>query len=145
MGTAKRAAGLRLLEGARERDVNLNAPLPMARLPEPPEGLSEAVLAVWDDTVRELDMMGVASSADRDALVCFCEAVVLHRRASEVLASSPVLVTGVQGTPIRNAAIAVQRDAATTVRAFARDFGLSPAGRNSVEVNPAPDGENPFA
>jgi hypothetical protein len=52
------------------------------------------VRAVWDYTVVEVEQMSLASAADRDALLCFCEAVVAHRKASVLLARSDVLIKG---------------------------------------------------
>lgn len=144
-GPAKRPAKLRLIDGARPSEVNQREPIPMQRLPEPPDDLAPEVREVWDRLVVELDAMGIASSADRDSLVCLCEAVIVHRRASELLAGTDVLMTGVMGTRVRNPALQIQRDAAATIRAFSRDFGLSPSARAGIETNPADQGDNPFA
>ena len=52
------------------------------------------VQAVWDRTVADLEAMGIASSADANQLAVYCEAVVLHLKASRLLAQSPILLQG---------------------------------------------------
>jgi P27 family predicted phage terminase small subunit len=91
------------------------------------------VRAVWDYTVQQLDVMRLASPADRDALACYCEAVVTHRKASALVAKAGVLVSPSRGTvPVRNPALAAQRDAAILVRVYAREFGLTPSARSEL-------------
>jgi len=94
-----------------------------------------------------LKAMGLASSADVDSLAVLCEAIVLHQKASRLIAETSILVKGSRSL-IVNKAILVQREAAATVRQLAQEFGLTPAARMSVEVNPdsfGPTGNNPFA
>lgn len=115
--------------------------------PEAPEDIADDVREIWDFTVRELQAMGIASSADRDALLCLCEAVATHRKASAILARSPVLVKSEKGSLIRNPALAVQRDAAHAIRSLAQLFGLTPSGRSAIQMGGRSGDEdtNPFA
>ena len=91
------------------------------------DDVSAEVRDIWDYTVRQIDIMGLASRADRDALRAFCEAVVTHRRACALLAKSEVLVKSALGGPVRNPAVQIQRDAAQTLVRLAQQFGLTPA------------------
>lgn len=146
-GPAPRPTALKLLHGEQHKDrINLDEPRPRPVLPDPPD-MSEDVRAVWDETLTELEAMDLAHAADAAALRCFCEAVVVHRKASAELASSPILVITAQGTLVRHPALPVQRDAAQTIRAFAQEFGLTPSARSSIRAGKAGDGEeqNPFA
>jgi len=146
-GPPPKPAKLRLVEGARLDRVNQHEPAPSTELPECPDSASAEVREVWDYTVAELDQMGLASAADRDALLCYCEAVVAHRKASVLLAKSDVLIKGIHGNPVRNPALQVQRDAAQVIRAFAQEFGLTPSARARIEVKGEEhdSSENPFA
>lgn len=148
-GPRSRPTALKLLHGERHLDrINQDEPVPRpAEMPEP-EGAAPAVLEVWRRVVAELDAMALAYPADQDALRCYCEAVVSHRRASEVLKNSGVLVKGIHGNLVRNPALQIQRDAAQTVRAFAQEFGLTPSARSSIKATDAAggtDADNPFA
>lgn len=138
---------LRLLRGEkRPSHVNLREPIARDALPEPPEGMAEDVREIWDYTLGELTAMKIVSSADRDTLRCYCEAVVAHRKASEILGKTAVLVRGLHGTMVRNPALQIQRDAAQTIRAFAQEFGLTPSGRTRIvaEGGRADGDSNPF-
>lgn len=98
-GPPPKTARLRLVEGARPDRVNQHEPVPSIELSECPQSASAEVREIWDYTVIELDQMGLASAADRDALLCYCEAVVAHRKASVLLAKSDVLIKGSTATP----------------------------------------------
>lgn len=144
-GAAPKPTVLRLLDGDKANRFNPDEPIPIAVLPEFPAEASNEVREIWDYTIEHLDFMGLAKAADRDSLLCYCEAVVLHRKASAVLAQSPILVKGAMGGLIRNPALAIQRDAAYTVRQFAQEFGLTPSARSRVraDTEDAAD-DNPF-
>ncbi|MGW5720787.1 phage terminase small subunit P27 family [Amycolatopsis sp. NPDC003865] len=146
-GRAPKPTALKLIEGSRKDRINQREPIPRGLPPAPPPELAADVLEIWTYTVRELDAMGVLFAADRDSLVCYCEAVVAHRKASALLARSSVLVKGLHGTLVRNPALQIQRDSAATVRAFAQEFGLTPSARTRIENKDAPGGaeDNPFS
>jgi P27 family predicted phage terminase small subunit len=146
-GRAPKPTALKLIEGSRKDRINQREPIPRGLPPAPPPELAADVRQIWDYTVRELDVMGILFAADRDSLVCYCEAVVAHRKASALLARSSVLVKGLHGTLVRNPALQIQRDAAAVVRAFAQEFGLTPSARSRIEGKDASDGaeDNPFS
>ena len=143
-GPAPKPTALRLVDGSRRRRDH-DEPVPAPALPVCPEGYGEAVAAVFDRIVTELVVMGTAAAADRDSLACLAAAVVNHRRASELLAGTQVIVRGARGDIVRNPALAVQRDSAVLIRAFAQEFGLTPSARVGVTVRPRTDPDDPFA
>lgn len=146
-GFAPKPTVLRLLDGDKANRFNDKEPVALSVPPACPEQASPEVRAIWDYTVEHLVFMGLAKAADRDALFCYCEAVVNHRKASAILAQSPVLIKGVMGGLVRNPALAVQRDAAFTIRTYAQEFGLTPSARSRVASDTAEqvEGDNPFA
>jgi P27 family predicted phage terminase small subunit len=145
-GPAPKPASLRLLNGARERDVSTTEPVARSGEIVPPVDMSDDVREIFDYTVAELEFMKIASPADRDALVAYCEAVDKHRKASALLARSPVLVKGMHGNLVRNPAIQIQRDAAHLIRQLAQEFGLTPSARARIDRDrDDDDGANPFA
>lgn len=131
-GPAPKPTNLRLLHGDRKDRINTDEPQPRDGVPQCPPECSDEVRAIWDYTVVELAAMRLATPADRDALVAYCEAVVTHRRASEVMAKSSVLIRGLHGGLVRNPAVQIQRDAAMVMRAFAQEFGLTPSARSQI-------------
>lgn len=149
-GPAKRPTTLRLVEGARPDKVNQAEPKPVPVSPEPPDHLSTDVREVWDYTLGQLERMHIAFASDRDALVAYCEAVVMHRRASIALAGvgmeGELLMPGANSGWVRNPIAQMQRDSAALIRAFAQEFGLTPSARASIKSEkPADNAGNPFA
>lgn len=146
-GPAPKPTQLRLIDGDRKDRINAHEPHPTPGRLHPPDGMSDEVRVVWHDVVRELRSMGIEYPSDRDALACYCEAVITHRKACQLLAVSPILLKGIHGNMVRNPVLQVQRDAAQTIRAFAQEFGLTPSARSRIEANKEDDddGDNPFA
>lgn len=133
-GPAPMPTRLRLLHGDHPERVNRAEPRPRASLPECPAEVSPAVRDVWSYTMAELEAMKIVTAADRDALLCYCEAVITHREASALLAQTKILVKGALGGLVRNPALAIQRDAARTMLVFAREFGLTPSARSQIKA-----------
>lgn len=147
-GPAPRPTALKILHGETHRDrINEREPIPRDALPICPPEVSPEVREIWDYTVRELAAMKILAAADRDALLCYCHAVVNHRAASRLVAQTEVIIKGLHGGPVRNPALGVQRDNAELIRRFAQEFGLTPSGRARIQSD-APareDDDNPFA
>lgn len=145
-GPAPKPAHLRLLDGAQASKVNRNEPIPRSGKIDPPEHLSDDVRDIFVWVVRELEHMKIGAPVDRDALVAYATAVDNHRKASALLARSSLLVKGATGALIRNPLLAVQRDAANTLRQLAQEFGLTPSARARIDSERlADDDGNPFA
>lgn len=145
-GPAPTPTALRLINGEREA-TRRNEPVPRSGELACPDGVSDEVRDVWQYTVAELEHMTIDAPTDRDALLCYCEAVVVHRKASAALQHEPLMIPGRNDTLVRNPLVSMQRDAANTVRAFAQEFGLTPSARSRIDSSrrQADDDENPFA
>lgn len=133
-GPAPKPTNLRLLHGDRKDRINDDEPVPADGLPHLPPGISPEVTEIWDYTIKQLGIMQLASPADRDVLLAYCEAVNTHRRASEILAKSPVLIKGLHGGLVKNPAVQIARDAAIVMRALAQEFGLTPSARSAIRM-----------
>jgi P27 family predicted phage terminase small subunit len=129
-GPRSRPTALKLLHGETHLDrLNLNGPRPRLADPVPPPDASPEVLEVWGAVVAELQDMDTAYASDADSLRCYCEAVVIHRKASALLAQSAILIKGLHGGLVRNPALQIQRDAAQTIRPGSRRSSGSPRRR----------------
>lgn len=159
-GPAPKPSALRLIEGT-DKKGRSGKKLDVSQEPVAPDGdlvcpyeLNEEKQRIWDQTVGDLETMGVASPADSNQVAAYVEAVHLHRRASIALADQGLLV---QGDKVRvvNKLIMIQRESAATMLRFAQEFGLTPSSRTRVEVGsygskqpatqPAAKKPNPFA
>lgn len=132
-GPAPKPTNVRLLHGDRKDRINTAEPVAPEGLPSCPVD-TPAVRAVWDYTVDVLSRMSLATPADRDALLAFCEAVVMHRRASQKLAAEEIVVPGLHGGMVRNPLVQIQRDQAMLIRVLGQQFGLTPSARSSIVV-----------
>jgi P27 family predicted phage terminase small subunit len=132
-GPAPKPTQLKVLHGEKRPSRIRPQPQPREALPEAPE-MTKTAREVWDYTIRELGPMKIATSADRDALAAYCEAVAIHRRATRLLAQEELLIEGQRGNLVRNPAVQMQRDAAQTMKAFAAEFGLTPRARAEFKV-----------
>lgn len=144
-GPRPKPTNLRLLHGDRSDRINHDEPMPEQGPPECPPDASAEVREVWDYALDQLIVMGVATKADRDALRCFCEAVVTHRKASVLLANSPLLIKGHRNVLTRNPLLVVQRDAAAVIRAYAHEFGFTPSARSEIRKGGSERDEQPAA
>lgn len=133
-GPAPKPTNLRLLHGDRKDRINEDEPVPSDGLPGLPPGVSPEVADVWTYTLGQLAVMHLATPADRDVLLAYCEAVVIHRKASDILAKSSVLIKGLHGGLVKNPAVQIQRDAAIVMRALAQEFGLTPSARSQIRM-----------
>lgn len=131
-------SNLRLLRG--ERQLNKDEPPAPADVPQLPKDTNPAVREVWDYTLTQLDAMGLTSSADRDALLAYCEAVVAHRMAADAVHEHGALVVGSTGSLIKNPALSALNEAAGQISKFASHFGLTPSSRSSIKVGKAKGG-----
>jgi hypothetical protein len=122
-GPAKEPTALKIVKGtASPEDADLEpTPAPGDLVAPTQDGneLDDEVREVWDYTVAQLEGMGLAHPS------------VAHRKASAAIARSGLLLrTQRGGTYMRNPLLVVQRDSAALVRAFAREFGLTPSARS---------------
>lgn len=140
-GPKKRPTKLALLHGERKDRINDDEPTAPDGMPEPIEDLSPEVRAVWDYTLAQLRVMKLATPADRDLLIAYCEAVVTHRRASAFLARSNVIIQTRAGGFAKSPAVQIQRDAAMTARALGREFGLTPSARSDIHMHAGRTGD----
>jgi P27 family predicted phage terminase small subunit len=141
-GRPPKPTALKLLHGeTRPSRVNPNEARPRDALPVPPEWLSDEVRAVWDRVVDELRHMRVVSAADTDALVVYCQAVVHHREAAELVNREGLLLAGRDGGWVKHPAMQFVRDQAVLIKVMAGQFGLTPAARVGLSTGDAPDVE----
>jgi P27 family predicted phage terminase small subunit len=132
-GPAPAPTAVKELRKTRPDRINHDEPKARLGLPDPPDSLRGLAREVWDYTIEELRVMRVMSPADRDALVAYCEAVATHRRASDLLASQDVLVDTPKGF-VKNPLLQIQRDAATLMKQYAAEFGLTPRARSEIKM-----------
>jgi P27 family predicted phage terminase small subunit len=139
-GPAPTPTQLRLLHGeTRPSRIHQNEPKPRAVLPVAPDWLTDRARSVWDRTVAELDHMGMATMADQDSLVVYCQSVAHYEEACRLVNTAGLLIRGRDGGVVKNPAMQFVRDQAVLIRAYAREFGLTPAARVGLETGEQPE------
>lgn len=129
MAPRHKPTALRILHGDEKRYINDTEPQPSPGVPEPPEPLPPQERAVWNYIVSELATMDLAKRPDRDQLYAYVCAVCLHANATVAVRAGGVLIKDRDHELHQNPAIRVQNQAARTMLAFAREFGLTPSSR----------------
>jgi P27 family predicted phage terminase small subunit len=151
-GRKAKPAGLRLVEGrGRGRDSGgrpVKPPPGFTRLPpEAPDWLPDEAAAEWERIVPELQRLQLTKPIDRAALTAYVltwDRLVRAQREIEDDGGS-VLSRNSQGR-VRHPAVAVVEAASKELRAWAAEFGLTPAAEARVGGKDGDGGEedNPF-
>lgn len=131
---------LKVLHGAKSTRINRDEPKPPIGLPLCPDWVDAETTQIWNKTLIALHHMGLASSADEDTLMAYCQAVVVHRRAARQVAEEGVTVLGSMRTPVKNPACTVMNEAATQIARYAGQFGLTPSARSEIRMGKVRDG-----
>lgn len=139
---------LKLIQGtARKHRLNANEPdyQPIEDI-APPEELSPAASAHWQEIAGQLRAAGVLTRIDRDALIGYCEAWAMWRNAQTQIVKQGALVKNAKtGLPEQSPFIFVAEKAFKQWLSLSREFGLSPASRARIQAAPKTQDDNPFA
>ena len=132
-----RAPDAAKLRKGETRPSRLNGlePLPRHRTPAVPKDLDPVARAAWRLAVREMGTSGLITAADGHSLRLYCEAWSRYRQAADMLADSAPLLND-RGHLAKNPLHQVVRDNADHIRLLARELGLSPAARASLQLLP---------
>lgn len=126
---------LKLISGSNKTHperINDDEPVPEDGLPSCP-ATDKLVREVWDYAIDQLRKMRVITMADRDMLLAYCQAVVMHRRASQLLDAEGYLISAAAGL-FPHPAVRMQRDAAAMMKSLGTEFGFTPAARTRIKV-----------
>lgn len=116
------------------------------KAPQVPSWLCGEALNTWRRIVPKLARLKLIKPEDRDALVAYCTAVASMRSAQECINEEGVLIKTERGARKLNPAFTVLTQSQNTIRAFAHEFGLTPASESNVARKAEEDEEfNPFA
>ena len=149
-GPAPTPTKLKLLRGeTRPSRLNRSEPRPRGGRPPLPPDMGDVATAVWRRVLREMGPTGVITAVDADILRTYCETVARYLYAGRLLDQSGPLIQARghgarQGELVKNPLHQVVRDHAVLVRALARELGLTPAARTSLQGGAEPE-RDPFA
>jgi len=81
-----------------------------------------------------------SSSADGDALLVYCQAVVHYTEACKLVNTAGLLIKGHDGGVVKNPAVQIVRDTGIMIRVMAGEFGLTPSARVGLTARTERDG-----
>jgi P27 family predicted phage terminase small subunit len=157
--TRRRHPNLKIVEGrgpgrdGKPRDSGgrpIDQALPFRRLaPEKPATLDARAAAHWDLIVPELSRLDMLKPTDVGGLTILCETWSLYQRAQQQVRKEGLLAKTSEGTWRRHPALMIAEVASREYRAWANEFGLSPAAEGTLKprtpLPPEGEVENPFA
>jgi P27 family predicted phage terminase small subunit len=128
-GPKPKPRGLRLLEGNRGHATIPDEPdaAKSAGYTQPPYEMDDDARAVWDRLAPELDSKALLAPRYADGFAAYCVAVVACQRSARILAREGPIIIGTEGGPISNPASREFRHHAQLMRAYASEYGLTPA------------------
>ena len=138
-------AAVKRLEGNRRKlgKAKIHDDLAVDGAPQLPPYFDVVHKAIWRDTVKALPP-GLLHRADTSVLERFTVAWCQFRDSSRKIIETGPLVRGVDGQPVRNPLLAVQKAAAGMMDRAGADLGLSPAARTRIG-NPDQADDDPMA
>jgi len=139
-GRKAKPTALKVLEGNRgKRKLNKREPKPAPGIPACPRSLSRRARQEWKRVTPELDRLGLLTVVDRAALAGYCQSWADYCEAVEWMEKNGRVMTvrddkgNVRFTQaVPQFGIAVK--SLDRVRAFASEFGLTPASRTRLSI-----------
>jgi P27 family predicted phage terminase small subunit len=112
-------------------------PLPELASPNAPTWLHREAKREWRRIVPELEALGLLTNLDRSALAGYCQSYARWYEAEVAIRRDGMIMTTATGYQQQTPAVGIARQALSDMRAFASEFGLSPAARTRISVKPA--------
>lgn len=144
-GPAPKPTHLRLLQGnLSKRPINKKEPKPRAAAPTPPSFLKKEALEEWNRLAPELEGMGLLTIVDGTALAAYCQ--VYHRwlQAERKINREGMVLNAKSRYSQAHPAMAIAQKSLQLMKAFAAEFGLTPASRTRISVSQKPESTDPM-
>lgn len=151
-GRKPKPPALKLLDGNPGKR-KIPTPAVVSGAPDCPEWLTDEAQAEWDRVVPDLDAKGLLDKVDRAALTAYCQAVSILKEAEAAIEDHGIITfmirkayrdedgneIEIEASATPNPAVRIAAQAATTVRSFASEFGLTPVSRARLPTSNEPD------
>jgi P27 family predicted phage terminase small subunit len=134
-GPRAKPTNLKILQGTYRKDrAAPNEPRPEVAVPQSPPHLNDLAKKEWRRIAPELLKHGLLTKLDRAALAAYCQSWALWVEAEEKLKTEGLMVKMPSGYEQQSIWLSISKTALTQMRAFASEFGLSPATRTRVSA-----------
>jgi P27 family predicted phage terminase small subunit len=149
--TAKPTALLQAEQGIAKPHRRTGSPTPLS-VPEatsdtnPPADMSKRSKALWKRYAAVLQPMGLLTSADTGVFRMFIETLERYERAIKLEQEQGSIAVGKNGQPYQHPAVGMANQAMKSAERLAKQFGLTPSARASLEIagHEAPEKKQEF-
>lgn len=141
-GRPRKPTAIKLLDGTFRQDRH-GAELttePLSELPKAPASLGKSGKKHWKDDGKRLLSLGVLTVSDLSALESYCAAYDEVDHCNAILEQQGEYSMRDNGTMAAHPAIARRDRALDRVRAYQREFGMTPSSRSGVNVTAKKEG-----
>lgn len=143
-GRKPKPTNLKVLQGTFRPDrANKNEPKPDPGIPEPPECLSPVALEKWKAITPELEVLGLLTQIDGDAIARYCQHYAIWVEAMTQLQKTGLVVRTKEGNPIQSPYLGIANRANDILAKLEAEFGMTPSSRGRIGVGPK-GGESKF-
>lgn len=137
MVNTPKPTNLKILQGnPGKRKVNRNEPQPDSTMPDAPDHLDEVGKAEWDRVSVELHRIGLLTGVDRTSLAAYCQNYSRWVKAEQMLQKNGFITKAESGYEMPSPWVAIGNKALDQMRKFLVEFGMTPASRTKVKVEP---------
>lgn len=130
--------------GSKRAAGRKSAPRPPAKLPACPDWLKGDGCNLWERLVKELAEMKVLAQIDQTLLAVLCQTFADWRYYSDKARTGGDVVNGALGNPVISPWVRIRDAAAERLVKLCDRFGLSPAARARLVMNPNEQEADPF-
>jgi P27 family predicted phage terminase small subunit len=133
-GPAPKPTAIRELEGnPSHRPLPKNEPKP-DKGAACPEWLPDEAKVEWQRVAPELERLGLLTKVDSTALAAYCAAYARWRAAEEAIATNGLTFETAGGYAAQRPEVGIANKAMADIRAFCKEFGLTPSARGRMSV-----------
>lgn len=144
-GPAPKPTHLKLVEGNRgKRPINKDEPQPTPTAPAPPAFLKKEALEEWNRLAPELERLGLLTIVDGSALAAYCQAYRRWIQAERKINREGMVLNAKSRYSQAHPAMAISQKERQLMKAFATEFGLTPASRTRIAAPKPSKKEDPM-
>jgi len=138
-GARPKPTKLKVIEGnPGKRPLPEDEPMPdkAKRMPTAPAHLDKLAKREWVRTGKQLFDLGLLTKLDLPAFEQYCEAYATWKKAIEAVQVDNILLKSATGGMYMNPALHVASQAAKQMKVLLVEFGMTPAARTKLTVEP---------
>jgi len=129
------------LEGTIRKDRCKNYPTPSMERPEPPGWLDTEGIEIFNQLVKELEEINLASASFSEGLGLLAARLTEVRQCTRILDAEGRIHKTNSGVLKMRPEVSQRSEAMKHAQSLLRDFGLSPAGLGRIEIPETPKDE----